>query len=340
MTAKKNERCAIQIEPARSIKIVPGPNEEQLNEQQLADYRGYRYEFINWLRREGKNPEKVEGYSDYTVYETAYKCARFDRWVWGEEGRYAIPPTPEHATEYIDENVAYRDVKNSTKGKTEEALMRYFRWASKSSHVAEWDRDQRFLSGGDNAPRDFLTRRERRLVREAALDTGDSWKVASIVMASLDAALRPVEVARARPEWADHDNAVLRIPVEDSSKNKDNWRAALTSRTATALDHWLDERDADPMYDDRDELWLTREATPYGSRSLSRLLSRLCEDAGIEERGRDLTWYSIRHSTGTYLTDERDLKAAKDQLRHKSAKTTMKYDNVDVDARRGALNNI
>jgi integrase len=177
-------------------------------------------------------------------------------------------------------------------------------------------------------------------VREAALDTGDSWKVASIVMAGLDAALRPVEVARATHEWPDPDNEVLRIPVEESSKNSDNWRAALTSRAATALDHWLDERAEDPRYDDRDELWLTREATPYGSRSLSRLLSRLCEDAGIEERGRSMTWYALRHSTGTFLADERDLKAAKDQLRHKSAKTTMKYDNVDVDARRGALDNI
>jgi integrase len=177
-------------------------------------------------------------------------------------------------------------------------------------------------------------------VREAALSVGNGWKIASIVMTSLDAALRPVEVGRARREWVDVDNAVLRIPVEDSSKNKDNWRAALTSRTATALDNWLEERADNSMYDDTDNLWLTREATPYGSRSLSRLLSRLAAEAGIDERGRSLTWYAIRHSTGTALVDERDLKAAKDQLRHKSPKTTMKYDNVDVDTRRNALDNI
>jgi integrase len=340
MTTDDIERCAIQIEPARSIKIVPGPNEKHLNDKQLADYKEHRWEFLQWLLREGKNEEKVKGYSEYTVYETGYKCARFDRWVWSEENRYTIPPTPEHADEYIADVVAYRDVTNSTKGKVEEALLRYFRWASQTSHVAEWDHEQRFLSGGDDAPRDYLTRRERRLVRESALNTGDSWKIPSIVMASLDAALRPVEVARAKREWVDIDNAVLRIPREDSSKNKDNWRAALTSRTATALDHWLDDRGEDPMYDDRDALWLTREATKYGSRSLSRLLSRLCDEAGIDERGRSMTWYAIRHSTGTHLTDERDLKAAKDQLRHKSPKTTMKYDNVDVATRRGALDNI
>jgi len=90
MTAKQNERCDIQIEPGRSIKIVPGPNEEQLNEQQEVDYRDHRWKFTQWLLDEGKNPDKIEGYSQYTVYETAYKCARFDKWVWSQENRYSI----------------------------------------------------------------------------------------------------------------------------------------------------------------------------------------------------------------------------------------------------------
>ena len=336
MTANRNERCDIQIESGRTIKIVPGPNEEQLNEKQLVDYREHRGGFINWLRTKGKNPEKREGYSPYSVYGTAYRCARFDRWVWTEEGRYTIPPAPEHGDDYMDENVAFRDVSTATKGKTEEALMRYYRWIAKTTHVAEWDREQRFRSGGNDA-RDYLTRRERRLVREAAFETGDGWRVASLVLTSLDAGLRPVEVRRARPEWVDVENMLLRIPRDESSKNQDNWRVSLTSRTATALDHWLTERGETAMYDDPAELWLTREATAYGSRSLSRLLKRLCEDAGIEMGGRSMTWYSIRHSVGTYMTAERDLKAAKDQLRHKSAKTTMKYDQVPVEDRRDAL---
>ncbi|WP_257297448.1 site-specific integrase [Haloarchaeobius sp. FL176] len=339
MTAKQNERCDIRIESGRKIRLVPEPNRDALNDKQLVDYREHRAEFIEWLRSKGKNPGKREGYSDYTVYETAYKTARFDRWTWGEDGRYTVPPRPEQATEYMDDVVAYRDITNATKGKTEEALMRYYRWASGTSHVAEWDREQRFRSGGGDAPRDYLTRRERRLVREEALETGDGWRVASIVLTSLDAGLRPVEVARARPAWVDTQNMLLRIPREDSSKNVDNWRVSLTSRTATALEHWLQERSDDSMYDDRDELWLTREATAYGSRSLSRLLSRLCDDAGIDSGGRSLTWYAVRHSVGTLMTAERDLKATKDQLRHKSAKTTMKYDQVPVEDRRDALEN-
>lgn len=340
MTAKKNERCDIQIEPGRSIKLVPEPNVEQLNKRQLVDYREHRHAFVQWLRSVGKTPEKREGYSDYTVYETVYKTARFDRWVWNEEGRYTIPPQPEWASEYMDEVVAYRDVTTSTKGKTEEALMRYYRWLSESSHTPAWDREQRFRSGGSDAPRDYLTRRERRLIRESALEIGDGWRLASIVLASLDAALRPVEVARAKPGWIDIDNMLLRIPREDSSKNTDNWRVSITSRTATALDRWLSERETTGMYEERDELWLTREGTTYSSRSLARLLRRLCEAASIDTGGRTMTWYSIRHSTGTYMTAERDLKAAKDQLRHKSAKTTMKYDQVPAEDRRDALQNM
>jgi len=337
MTARDNERYSIEITDGRSINLVPEANHEHLNEKQLVDYVEHRREFVEWLREQGKDPQRREGYSDYTAYETSYKAARFDRWVWGEEERYTIPPTPEHADRYVADVVTLRDVSNSTKGKTEEALMRYMRWVAKTSHAEQWDHQQLFRSGGDDAPRDYLTRRERRLVREAALESDDGWKIATIVCVSLDAGLRPVEVARARTEWCDVVNQMLRIPREDSSKNKDNWRVSLTKRTATALDHWLEERETIEKYEGRDELWLTRQATPYDSRSLARLLRKLCEQAGIELGGRSMSWYSIRHSTGTYMTAERDLKAAKDQLRHKSSKTTMKYDQVPVEDRRDAL---
>jgi hypothetical protein len=32
MTAKRNERCDIQLEPGRTVKLAPEPNAEQLNE--------------------------------------------------------------------------------------------------------------------------------------------------------------------------------------------------------------------------------------------------------------------------------------------------------------------
>ena len=51
-----------------------------------------------------------------------------------------------------------------------------------------------------------------------------------------------------------------------------------------------------------------------------------------------MSWYAIRHSVGTYMTREEDLAATQAQLRHKSKKTTMQYDQVPVEDRRDALN--
>jgi len=338
MTAKRNQRCTVDLDCERTITLAPEANRERLNEQQLSDYREYRRAFIKWLRTRGKTPEKYEGYSDYTAYETSYRCARYDAWTWTQEGKYTVPQ-PEHATEYVDDVVTHRDVQNATRGKIEEALARYHDWLHRTHNADEWNHDQIFDSSGGDGPRDFLTRDERRKLREAALSTGD-WREASIITTCLDAALRPVEVRRARTTWVDDENELLRIPREDSSKNDGHWRTALSTRTTHALTEWLDVRDETEKYDDTDALWLTRVNTRYCARSLARLVRRLAEEAGIDPAGRTLTLYSLRHSTGTYLTEERDLAATKAQLRHKDAKTTLKYDNVPVEQRRGALRDI
>jgi hypothetical protein len=50
-----------------------------------------------------------------------------------------------------------------------------------------------------------------------------------------------------------------------------------------------------------------------------------------------MSWYAIRHSTGTYMTREEGLAAAQAQLRHLSPESTMKYDQVPVEDRQDAL---
>jgi integrase len=236
-----------------------------------------------------------------------------------------------------------------------EALLRYSAWLTRRFDRDEWEFSWSFQSGGgNNAPRDFLSRKERRLIREAALEKdgtptygieagelpdaqAGSWKFTSLVWTSLDAGLRPVEVANAKTSWADTQNQVLRIPREDSAKNEGNWTVSLTDRTTTALDRWLEERDEHPRYNGMEALWLTRKGNPYGSNELRRLLHDLCDRAGIEYEDRSMSWYTIRHSVGTLMTDQRDLAATKAQLRHKNPKTTMKYDAVPPEARREAL---
>lgn len=147
-----------------------------------------------------------------------------------------------------------------------------------------------------------------------------------------------MEVERATVEWVDIGNQVLRIPADESSKNRDNWTVGITERTAGALDRWIGERTNYEKYAETNALWLTREANPYTSQSLRYLLKRLCEIAGIPTENRTMSWYAIRHSLGTYMTREEDLAATQAQLRHKSPTTTMQYDQVPVEDRRDALN--
>jgi integrase len=144
-------------------------------------------------------------------------------------------------------------------------------------------------------------------------------------------------VERAVVSWVDVQNGVLRIPKDESSKNTENWVVGLQDRTAEMLARWIEEHNTYEKYDDTDALWLTRESNPHSSSSLGYLIKRLSETAGISTDNRKLTWYSIRHSVGTYMTREEDLAAAQTQSRHKSEMTTMKYDQTPVEVRKDAL---
>ena len=360
------------------VALVPEKNEKYLSKKQQLDYEAHRRKFIEWLHVFGKDPDSVEGYSEDTVYRTAYRCGKFDRFTWKQEGNYTIPLTHEHADAYMKQ-LAYEDHSGSHRSNTQAALKRYFKWRQCEFGEDEWEPEHTFSSGGRLQPPDFLSIEERQKIRRAALEYGsipsyatlspsertrwkkhvsqvlrkpldgisradwdrvNGWKYTSMVWTSLDAGLRPSEVGRAKVSWIDLDNQMLRIPVEDSTKNVDNWPVSLTERTTDALERWITERENYEMYAETDALWLTREGNPYNSKSLRRLLIRLCESTGINTENRKMSWYSIRHSVGTYMTREEDLAAAKAQLRHKSVQTTMKYDQAPVEDRRDALDRI
>ncbi len=377
------ERCDVgfdgNLDPGRSIVVVPQSHDGELTEKQLVDYKDQRIQFLSWLLSVGKNPRKADGYAPYTVYSDAYRTARFDRWVWEQAGRYKYPPDAEDAHDFM-EHLAYSDKGRVEKGKLQEGINHLNKWLHNTRGEPRWDFEFHFpSSSGTLEPRDFLSKEERRAIRQAALNEGnipsyeslttaerqgwkqyvavvldkafaeitkedwekvDGWEVTSLVWTSLDAGLRPDEVSKATTSWVDSDNGVLRIPYVDSTKNEGNWTVSLTDRTTTALERWLVERRQMSRYNDTDRLWLTSQGNPYGSQSLARLLKRLCDQAGIDYENRQMSWYTIRHSVGTYMVQQRDLKAAKDQLRHKSPKTTMQYDQVSVEERRDALENI
>ena len=317
------------------------------------------------------------GFAEGVVKNTAYRTDLWLRWVWEEEEGYTLNIDHEHADDYLQYLAFERSVTTAHGRAVESALKRYFKWIHWERGGELWEPVRGFPSQSSvTKPADFLTKDERGKIRDAALDYSSvpayndlspeqrdrwkthlakklrkkkknirpldferrrGWKIASLVGVSLDAGLRPSEVEVAHTGWLDLDNDRLLIPREDSRKNQNNWEVPLRSRTSKWLAEWVKERENYPEYDDTDLLWLPRENNPYSSQSLRSLIRRLCDKAGIDYENRKMSWYSLRHSVGTHMVSERDLKSAQEQLRHNSPRTTMQYDGAPADERRDAL---
>ena len=358
------------------ISVVPEPSAEVLNKRQRLDYEATRKNCLEWLLVFGIDPSKGEGYAHSTVKNRSHRMDQFYRYIWDREGGYTVDVTHDHADAWMRE-LAQEDKSNTHKANCQKSVKMLFKWREHEHGLDPWEPTVTFSdSSSASQPRDYLTRTERKKIREAALEYGsipgyndlspeardrwkahlaqrfekpkadvspsdwdraNGWKIPSLIWVCLDAGLRPIEVERAVVSWVDLQNGVLRIPKEESSKNVDNWVVGLKDRTTEMLGRWIEEREAYTKYDKKDSLWLTRQGNPYSSSSLGYLLKRLCEEAGIPTETRKLSAYSMRHSVGTYMTREEDLAAAQAQLRHKSEMTTMKYDQTPVEDRKNAL---
>jgi integrase len=174
-------------------------------------------------------------------------------------------------------------------------------------------------------------------------ERANGWKIPSLISVSLDVGFRPIEVGRANIRWflpILSGNYELDIPKEESTKNENNWRPVVSQRTARAVRLWLDERDSYEKYRETDAMWLTRFGNPYDSNSLNKLLDRLETEAKIDPRGRSLSWYSIRHGVATIWANDVGLHHAREQLRHNSVETTMRYVRSTPDARGEVINGL
>ncbi len=107
------------------------------------------------------------------------------------------------------------------------------------------------------------------------------------------------------------------------------------------LERWLEEHSQHEKYDGRDALWLTKYGNRY-TKDLFRcdVFRPICEEASLYLENRDLTPYSIRHSTATYVASEEGLAVAAEQCRHKSKGTTEKYEHSSIDRQKDAINSI
>jgi site-specific recombinase XerD len=359
----------------KGIPLVPNGTETYLNERQLEDYKHHRKEWITWCLTQGKSPQTGTGYSLSTMDVRHYRVNDFYEWVWEQRG-YTLSISHDDADEYT-RKIALSDSASSTKAHIQKALHTLYRWREHKYDEPAWEPELTFTaSGGADSDGDYLTKQERRDIREASLEYGtipnynsctpserdrykaylasrftipkddvglehweraNGWKIPSLVSTSLDTGLRPIEVERAVVDWVDTDAGVLRISREQSSKGDDAWAPVISSRSADLLERWLEQRDAIEAYDGTEAIWLTTKGNPYTSRSLSYLIDQLCEIAGIETTNRQVTWYSIRRGLATGLIDEADLSTAREQLRHKNIETTARYDQSPPERRREAL---
>lgn len=362
------------------IVLVTEDAKEYLNPKQEITYREHRRELAEWMLSLGKDPSKAEGYSHTTAKNRMNRLDLFYRFVWDREGRYVQDLTTDHADDWM-RWLARQDYKESTKCHYQKAAHTLFKWKrhARGSDV-EWEPEIEYSDPSTNyQPRDYLTRQDRRKLREAAMEYGsvphynsvspeerDRWKTylaqrlqkpkeevtkqdwnransfkyTSMIHTALDAGLRPCEVGRANLHWVDTDNGVLRIPRDESSKNRENWIVALKSETVSILKRWIEERDQREKYDGHDALWLTKYANRYDKDSFRTVFRNVAEEAGLDLENRDLTPYSIRHSTATYVADEEGLAVAAQQCRHKSKRTTEKYEHSSVDRQTDAVNSI
>jgi hypothetical protein len=157
--------------PLEGITVVPEPSAELLNERQQIDYRNQREQCLEWLLVFGKDPKKAEGYARTTVKNRAHRMDQFYRWVWDQDG-YTTNVTHDHADSYL-RWLAKQEYSNAHKDNCRKALQMLYKWREHEQGLDEWDPELSFSTGHKTtAPRDYLTREERGLIREAALEHG------------------------------------------------------------------------------------------------------------------------------------------------------------------------
>lgn len=282
-----------------------------------------------WMRHLAKEDLKESTKCHYQkAVQTLFKWQRDARnrdVEWEPEIEYSDPSTTYQPREYLTQE---------DRRKMREAAMRYGSIPHYNGlSPEERSRWKKYLAQRLQKPESEVTKKD--------FQTANSFKYTSMIYVALDAGFRPIEIKRANVKWVDLDNGVLRIPEEESSKSRENWIVALKPETVSILKKWMEERNAKEKYDSRDALWLTQQGNRYNRNSFRRsVFHKIAAEAGLDLENRDLTPYSIRHSTATYIAKEADLATAAKQCRHKSKQTTQKYAHSSVDRQSDAVNKI
>lgn len=146
------------------FRVIPEPTQESLeaaHARASADYETWKHDFIAWLDTEGKDPERLTGYSDSTVRQANYKVDQIMRWLWRQRG-YTTEVTGEDADAFMRELGRHSDDSDAnlnTYVKTFKRLFKYFN--REKGRSIEWE-CQLELSEPKVTNRDYFKKREFR----------------------------------------------------------------------------------------------------------------------------------------------------------------------------------
>jgi integrase len=189
----------------------------------------------------------------------------------------------------------------------------------------ERDRRKAYLAQKLGKPKSDITMADWEEVR-------NSWKVPAMVWLSLDIGPRPIDINRLNESWVIPAENTVRIPMGESSKNERFWPLRIHPDTTWMVNLWREQRSTDPTYDDTEALFLNRNGNRYDAGNLADLVRRLCADIGLSTENRRITWYSFRHSAGTYIANEGDSGQARHQLQHKNNESLANYNVPPAEA--------
>jgi integrase len=166
-----------------------------------------------------------------------------------------------------------------------------------------------------------------------------SWKIPSIIGTERAAGWRPALIERMKVDWYDANSKTIIIPGSQAVKNDSQWVQHLPNKATDPLERWIEQRENIKKYDNSDYMWLNRKGNPYNSKTLNDLLDGLIEEAEVSVGGRKISWYSFRHTLGTYTYEEfHDLEIVAETLRQNSTASAARYVHPTDEILRNAAN--
>jgi len=211
-----------------------------LNFQQQVLYSELWTDLVEWLRTEGKNPQKKVGYKESNVRPVARRIHQWFTYAW-ERDQLVLELTPELGDQFLEEleqdEITTNDGKpyeENSKRKFKQALHAYFRFTGQ-----EWEPEIAFSDETPSFNSDPFNRRERELLLNGSFDyrsppsysnvspeERDRWK------RYLSQRLEKPKKEVTRSDWEELRRS-WKIPALISTSLDAGWRAMMVGRLQT-----------------------------------------------------------------------------------------------------------